>query len=57
MTFKIKLHFMKELRLIKKHFSVCIEKKREKERDIESKRKRARGRENEREGDPHNLEG
>ena len=36
---------MKELRLIKKHFSVCIEQKRENERDIESKRKRGEERE------------
>ena len=43
---------MKKLRLIKKHFSVCIEQKRESERDIESKRKRG---EDERESDPHNL--
>ena len=31
---------MKELRLIKKHFSVCIEQKRDNERDIEIKQKR-----------------
>ena len=47
---------MKELCLIiiKKHFSVCIEQKREIERDIESKRKR--GEERTKERDPHNLE-
>ena len=50
MPYKIILYFMKELCLIKKHFSVCIEQKRENKRDIESKRKRARGREDEREG-------
>ena len=59
MTFMIILHFLKELRIVNKHFSVCIEQKRE--RDIKRKRgkerTRERGRENEREGDPNNLEG
>ena len=42
MTFKIILHFKKEVHLFKKHFSVCIEQKRENERDIGGKRDRER---------------